>query len=80
MLRVRHIETETVVVDGKEITRPKLDADGHEIEIYSIEIPPEIEAEGQAAIDTYIEEQLTAPAPTPPAVNGSAAPAAPAEE
>lgn len=63
MIRVRYIETETVQIDGKDAIRPKLDADGKEVEIYSIEIPAEIENEGGAAIDAYVAAQLASPAP-----------------
>jgi hypothetical protein len=61
---VRHIRTTTVteVVDGATVTRvvPMLDANGQEIEISSIDVPLEIEAEGgQALADFLARTRLT---------------------
>lgn len=84
MLRVRHIQTTTepvlengkpVLVDGKPLERavPVLDEAGREIEIYSIEIPPEVEAEGGDAINAYVAAQREESAPAQ--TEGATAPA-----
>lgn len=71
-LRIRHIQTKPLLddkgkqvktPDGRDATTPVLDADGKEIELYSIEIPADVEAEGAAAIDAYVAAQLAPPDP-----------------
>lgn len=76
-MRIRHIQTE--VIDGK--TVPVLDANGNDIELWSVEVPREIEIAGfpadvdqtnKAAIEAYISAETArrrapAPTPTPPA-------------
>lgn len=70
MLTVRHIKTKTVPVldeeqnpvvqDGKPVTQivPDLDAHGNEIELWSVTVPADIEAEGGAAIDAFVAAEL----------------------
>jgi small-conductance mechanosensitive channel len=65
-LRIREILTERKTIDGELVTVPALDAQGKEIEIYSIEVPREIEIEGAEAIDAHVAQvrarlNLTAP-------------------
>jgi hypothetical protein len=55
-LRIRHIKLDAEA-------KPALDAQGREIELWSVDVPAEVEAEGGAAIDAYVAAQL-APAPT----------------
>ena len=76
-LRVRHIKTTTVTVDGVVTIVPALDRDGREIELSSIEIPQHIESDCADAIETHVLEQLTAPDPAVPLVDVDVAENAP---
>lgn len=63
---VRDIKTKIVPVldekqqpvtkDGQAVTQvvPELDADGREIELWSITVPQEIEAKGGKAVDAFV--------------------------
>lgn len=73
--RVRHIQSETKIVDGKKVVVPVLDKDGNEIEIYSIAVPPEVVHEGGDAIAAHVQKQLAAPV-TPKSAAPAAAPSA----
>lgn len=42
--RIRQIQTEKKVVDGKPVVVPVLDDAGQEIELWSIDIPPDLES------------------------------------
>lgn len=70
MLTVRHIATTTIQVAGPTgapvpATVPKLDEHGHTIELWSVEVPREIEAEGGDAIDAYVKQILAERASAP---------------
>jgi hypothetical protein len=61
-LRVRHIQTTTVVVAGKPVVTPVLDARGQEIELYAVAVPLHLEgadsprAARAAAIDAFVQD------------------------
>lgn len=59
-LRIREILTQTITetVDGVPVLRvvPSLDAEGHEIEVYSIPIPQAVEAEGTDAVTAHVAD------------------------
>lgn len=77
MLRVRHIKTTSVPTeDGSKIV-PARDEQGHEIELYSIDVPQEIEAEGGAAIDAFVAAELAQRARSTTAPVTAESPAAP---
>lgn len=75
-MRLRRIQTTTKKVDGKDVVVPVLDGDGKEIELWSIDVPSEIEhlgipkeveAQGKDAIEDYIATEMEKlhPSPTP---------------
>ena len=45
-----------VMKDGQPVTKivPELDAQGREIELWSVTVPQEVEAKGGPAIDAYV--------------------------
>lgn len=62
-MRIRQIKTEKKVVGGQLTTVPVLDEQGQEIELWAVDVPREVEAEGlpkdldytdQAAVETAI--------------------------
>lgn len=70
-LRVREIQTTTVEIGGETRIVPVL-VDGHEVELSSIEIPQDVESEGNEAIEMHVLEeraraaaQAAEPAPVP---------------
>lgn len=63
MLTIRHIQTTT---DAEGTIRPTLDADGREIELWSVDVPRSVEAEGGEAIDAYVADHLAKPVATAP--------------
>jgi hypothetical protein len=65
--RIRQVQTVTKVVAGKPVVTPVLDGQGQEIELWSIDVPPELEAEGlpkdldcsdRAAVEECIASEL----------------------
>lgn len=54
MLRVRDIKTK--VVDGKIV--PELDANGQEVELWTVDVPADVEAAGDAAVEAYVARTL----------------------
>jgi hypothetical protein len=57
-LRVREIATTTVVIDGVSTIVPVLDAEGREIELSSVVVPQDIEAEGREAVVMHVAEHV----------------------
>lgn len=61
-MRVRHIQATSTVVNGKTVVTPVLDAEGHEIELYVVDVPLAIEAaegtlaERRALIDGFVAD------------------------
>lgn len=45
-IRIRNIKTETRTINGVKTVVPVLDANGNDIELWSVDVPPEIEADG----------------------------------
>lgn len=75
-MRLRRIQTTTKTVNGKSVVVPVLDDHGQEIELWSIDVPREIEAlgipkeieqQGKDAIEDYIATEMEKlhPSPTP---------------
>ena len=53
-LRIREIQTRVERIRGKDVIVPVLDADGKEIELFSLDIPQDVEAEGGAAVEACL--------------------------
>lgn len=73
-MRIRRIQTERKVINGKTVVVPVLDDQGQEIELFSVDVPQEIETrlpqdldyssqasieEGIAAARRQLEAELT---------------------
>lgn len=60
-MRIRHIQTETKTIAGKPVVVPVLDDQGQEIELWSVEVPRAIAANGiPAHIDSTSKDALEA--------------------
>jgi hypothetical protein len=67
-LRLREVAgTRVENKDGSTTFVPQLDEQGNEIELWSVDVPQEIEAKGGAAIDAYVAQQRAASTPPAPA-------------